>query len=51
MTMKQKNTQYTVGLSKYIIDHSLKIQSDVSLVQQKFRDDQLVYRLQVELAF
>jgi hypothetical protein len=51
MTLKQKNTQYTVALSKYIIGHSLKIQSDVTLAQQKFRDDQLVYRLQVELAF
>lgn len=44
--------EYTLGLSKYVVGHSLKIQTDVTLVD-KFDspDPTLRYRLQVELGF
>jgi len=44
--------EYTLGLSKYISGHNLKIQSDISLIN--FSDtgqDYLRYRLQMEFAF
>ncbi len=43
-------TEYTLGLSRYIVGHNLKIQSDVSLLD--FKDDKqndILFRLQVEL--
>lgn len=44
--------EYTVGLSKYVIDHKLKVQTDVTLVDQFNNPDySLRYRLQVEVAF
>ena len=44
--------EYTLGLSKYFVGHSLKIQTDVTLMD-KFDspDPTLRYRLQVELGF
>ncbi len=44
--------EYTIGLSKYIVGHKLKVQTDVTLVD-KFNtsDYSLRYRLQVEVAF
>jgi hypothetical protein len=44
--------EYTLGLSKYVVGHSLKIQTDITLVD-KFDspDPTLRYRLQVELGF
>ncbi len=45
-------SQYTFGVSKYVVGHSLKIQSDISAFQQEGSDDmELMYRFQVELAF
>ena len=40
---------YTFGLSRYIVGHSLKFQSDISLVQTNGSDDMLEFRLQFEL--
>ncbi|WP_299705336.1 porin [uncultured Pontibacter sp.] len=42
--------QYTLGVSRYIVGHSLKVQSDVSLIQEAGRDDRTQFRLQFELA-
>ncbi|MFC2175666.1 porin [Bacteroidota bacterium] len=44
--------EYTIGLSKYVVDHKLKVQTDVTLVD-KFNtsDYSMRYRLQVEVAF
>jgi len=42
--------QYTLGLSRYIVGHSLKVQSDVSLIQEQFRQDAFQFRMQLELA-
>lgn len=44
--------QYTLGISKYIVGHKLKVQSDVSYLDiQHSADNQLMYRLQVDLHF
>lgn len=45
--------QYTLGVSKYIKGHSLKIQSDISLTETDNPDDdpEMMYRFQVEMAF
>ncbi|MHC2992329.1 FmdC precursor [Pontibacter sp. HJ8] len=43
--------QYTLGLSKYIVGHTLKVQSDVSLLQEDTRDDRYQFRLQLEVGF
>lgn len=51
VTRRRENTQYTMGISKYFVGHSLKIQSDVTLIKENNRDDILMTRLQVELAF
>ncbi len=44
--------QYTIGLSKYIVGHKLKIQTDVSLNDyQDNVNNNLTYRLQVDIHF
>ena len=43
--------QYTLGVSKYIVGHSLKAQTDLTLIQQVGRDDIIMFRFQVEMAF
>lgn len=42
--------EYTLGVSKYIVGHSLKVQSDVTYKDNDLRSDALIYRFQVELA-
>lgn len=43
--------QYTVGVSKYIVGHKLKVQTDVSYTTQDGRDDNIMYRMQFDLHF
>lgn len=44
--------QYTVGLSKYIVGHKLKVQTDLSLNDyEDNRDNGLMYRLQFDIHF
>ena len=44
--------EYTIGLSKYVIGHKLKVQTDVTLVDKFDTSDySMRYRLQVEVAF
>ena len=43
--------EYTLGMSKYVVGHSLKIQGDVSLIDKDGSDEKLRYRLQMEFAF
>lgn len=42
--------QYTFALSKYIVGHSLKVQSDISLIQEQNRSNKTQFRLQMEVA-
>ncbi|MCF6319990.1 MAG: FmdC precursor, partial [Proteobacteria bacterium] len=51
VTLNNDLTQYTLGVSKYIVGHSLKVQSDFSLLQEDSKADRLQFRLQLELAF
>lgn len=44
-------TQYTLGLSKYIVGHKLKVQSDLSYLSENNSSNGLMYRLQVEIHF
>ena len=43
--------QYTIGFSKYIVGHSLKAQTDATLIKHVGYDDILMFRFQIELAF
>ncbi len=43
--------EYTLGLSKYIVGHALKIQGDVSLLDNVGANNDLRYRLQMEFQF
>nr|WP_255710056.1 porin [Pontibacter harenae] len=42
--------QYTLGISRYIVGHNLKVQSDFTLIRQPNIDDYLQARLQMELS-
>lgn len=43
--------EYTLGFSRYIVGHSLKIQSDFSYIDNTGASNEFRYRFQVELAF
>ena len=48
----QQYEQYTLGASKYIVGHKLKVQTDVSYLQTNHSpNSNLMYRLQFELHF
>jgi len=42
---------YTLGLSRYVVGHKLKVQSDISYTTEEGSDDGLMYRLQIDLHF
>ena len=44
-------THYTLGFSKYIVGHKLKIQTDYSLIKKDGGDDELLIRAQVDIHF
>tara|TARA_R110002124_G_scaffold181586_9_gene349025 strand:+ start:3270 stop:4469 length:1200 start_codon:yes stop_codon:yes gene_type:complete len=48
---KGAENQYTIGLSKYIAGHKLKVQTDVSYLDIVTNTNQLMYRLQVDIHF
>lgn len=48
-TQRNKEEEYTLGLSKYISGHNLKVQGDVSVVQEQGMDNHLRFRLQMEI--
>jgi len=47
----REETQYTLGFSKYVVGHSLKVQTDLTYSDRTGRSNLLMYRLQVEVAF
>ena len=51
ITGKNHETQYTLGLSKYIVGHKLKVQTDLSYLAVENSTDQLMYRLQLDVHF
>lgn len=51
ITGRNPVTQYTLGLSKYIAGHKLKVQSDLSYLSVDGGTNELMGRLQVEVHF
>jgi len=51
ITGKTPENQYTLGLSKFIVGHSLKVQTDVSYIDSSFLSDTVMWRLQFDIHF
>ena len=51
ITGKNQETQYTLGLSKYVSGHSLKVQTDISHLEVPGGSNELMYRLQFDIHF
>jgi len=51
VTGKDAENQYTLGISKYIVGHKLKIQSDISVLDITNSNKQIMYRLQFDIHF
>ena len=43
--------QYTIGFSKYVVGHNLKVQTDFSYTTEQGKNDKLLFRLQTEFNF
>ena len=43
--------QYTIGFSKYVVGHNLKVQTDFSYTTKQGENDKLLFRLQTEFNF
>ncbi len=46
-----KEDQYTFGVSKYIVGHKLKVQSDVTYIDLANAQNRLMWRLQMDIHF
>jgi hypothetical protein len=51
ITANDPESQYTLGVSKYLAGHKLKIQTDISYLDAQNGLDELMYRLQFEIHF
>jgi len=51
ITGKMPENQYTLGLSKYIVGHNLKIQTDVNYLDVDAGNNEIMYRLQFDIHF
>lgn len=51
ITGKIPENQYTLGISKYIVGHKLKVQSDISYLSLDGSNNELMYRLQFDIHF
>lgn len=51
LTGRTPQDQYTLGFSKYIVGHKLKVQTDLSYLSEDGGQDRLMYRLQLEVHF
>lgn len=51
ITGRNLQTQYTLGLSKYIVGHKLKVQTDLSYLSEDNSSNGLMYRLQLDIHF
>jgi phosphate-selective porin OprO/OprP len=51
ITGKGSENQYTIGFSKYISGHQLKVQTAVNCTDVGFKTNKLLYRLQVDIHF
>lgn len=51
ITNENKEDQYTFGVSKYLVGHKLKVQTDATYLTEVGGPDGLIYRLQLEVHF
>jgi phosphate-selective porin OprO/OprP len=51
ITGKEPINMYTLGFSRYVVGHKFKVQSDISYTTEEGKDDNLMYRLQIDLHF
>ncbi|MCX2681285.1 porin [Galbibacter sp. EGI 63066] len=51
VSTRDEQNQYTLGLSKYIVGHKLKVQTDVSYLAVNNNTNELMARLQLEVHF
>ncbi|MEP3838378.1 MAG: porin [Algibacter sp.] len=51
ITGNSNQNQYTLGLSKYIVGHKLKVQTDISHLEVAAGNNELMYRLQCDIHF
>ena len=51
ITSKNPESQYTLGLSKFVVGHSLKVQTDLSYLNLDGGNNEVMYRLQVDIHF
>lgn len=51
ITGKGVQDQYTLGLSKYIVGHKLKVQTDISYLSDEVKTDKVMWRLQLDIHF
>ncbi|MFT5185678.1 MAG: phosphate-selective porin OprO/OprP [Flavobacteriales bacterium] len=51
LTQIDNFNEYTLAVSRYIVGHNLKFQTDVSLIQEENSYDEVVIRFQTEFAF
>lgn len=51
ITGRNPEDQYTLGISKYIVGHKLKVQSDISYLSIDGSNNELMYRLQFDIHF
>ena len=47
----EKDNRYTLGLNKFIVGHKLKLQTDITYRDRETSNDELTYRLQMDLHF
>lgn len=47
----QEDDRYTLGINKFIVGHKLKLQTDVTYRDRAFSNDEIIYRLQMDLHF
>ncbi|MEY8020221.1 porin [Muriicola sp. E247] len=51
ITGRSPESQYTLGLSKYIVGHKLKVQTDLSYLSVDNGTNELMFRLQLDVHF
>ena len=51
ITGRDPEKQYTLGVSKYLVGHKLKIQTDISHLEIPDGNNELMYRLQFDIHF
>ncbi|MBT8291592.1 MAG: OprO/OprP family phosphate-selective porin [Muriicola sp.] len=51
ITGRSPESQYTLGLSKYIVGHKLKVQTDLSYLSVENGTDEVMFRLQLDVHF